>query len=74
MGILSDVLVCIALQGDILLVDLKLRPDSLSVLELPLEVLSTLLYCVALYSALEVVRGSIGKLSIKIPWTSLACR
>ena len=38
--------ICTALQGDILLVDLKLRPDSLSVLELPLEVLTTLLYCV----------------------------
>ena len=45
-----------ALHGDILLIDLKLRPDCLSVLELPLE----------------VKYGSIGKLSLKIPWTSLA--
>ena len=45
-----------ALHGDILLIDLKLRPDCLSVLELPLE----------------VKFGSIGKLSLKIPWTSLA--
>ena len=45
-----------ALHGDILLIDLKLRPDSLSVLELPLE----------------VKFGSIGKLSLKIPWTNLA--
>ena len=45
-----------ALHGDILLIDLKLRPDCLSVLELPLE----------------VKYGSIGKLSLKIPWTNLA--
>ena len=45
-----------ALHGDILLIDLKLRPDCLSVLELPLE----------------VKFGSIGKLSLKIPWTALA--
>ena len=45
-----------ALHGDILLIDLKLRPDCLSVLELPLE----------------VKFGSIGKLSLKIPWTNLA--
>ena len=45
-----------ALHGDILLIDLKLRPDCLSVLELPIE----------------VKFGCIGKLSLKIPWTNLA--
>ena len=45
-----------ALHGDILLIDLKLRSDCLSVLELPIE----------------VKFGSIGKLSLKIPWTNLA--
>ena len=44
-----------ALNGDILLIDLKLRPDALAYLELPIE----------------VKYGSIGKLSLKIPWTSL---
>ena len=45
-----------ALHGDILLIDLKLRSDCLSFLELPVE----------------VKYGSIGKLSLKIPWTNLA--
>ncbi|XP_023343767.1 vacuolar protein sorting-associated protein 13A [Eurytemora carolleeae] len=45
-----------ALQGDILLIDLKLRSDCLSLLELPIE----------------VIAGTIGKISFKIPWSNLS--
>ena len=59
-----------ALNGDILLIDLKLRPDALVRFE------NLILFYRSVCQAflelpIEVKYGSIGKLSLKIPWTAL---
>ena len=60
-----------ALNGDILLIDLKLRPDALVWFK-NLIILYLRYVCQAfLELPIEVKYGSIGKLSLKIPWTSL---
>ena len=60
-----------ALNGDVLLIDLKLRPDALVCLKNLTKILSKSAHQAFLELPIEVKYGSIGKLSLKIPWTAL---
>ena len=65
-----------AINGDILLIDLKLRPDALVRTCILLLQHIKYIYLSHLQSFLElpieVKYGCIGKLSLKIPWTNLS--
>ena len=64
-----------AINGDILLIDLKLRPDALVriYLDLTFNSLSQIHFLQSfLELPIEIKYGCIGKLSLKIPWTNLS--